>query len=100
VDDLELKAAVDKKEVQIKQIQGQQPILRKQGIPRRDLKITEGEQCQAGQGNLRYEKAEPMREKPSFWHRLLPNTFPRRLVLLLAFGFCAFWLWQWKQFAG
>ncbi len=100
VDDLELKAAVGKREVQVKQIQGQQPILRKQGVPQWELTIKEGEQCQAGQGNLRYERAEPMREKPSFWHRLLPSTFPRCFVFLLALGCLAFWLWQWKQFAG
>ena len=101
VDDLELKAAVDRKEVTVKQVQGTQPILRRQGIPpKRGLVLKKGEQCQAGQLNLRYEKAEPMREKLSFGHRLLPNTFSRCFFLLLALGSLAFWLWQWKQFAG
>ncbi len=54
----------------------------------------EGESVQ-----VHYTKAEPHRDPVKVWHRLLPNTFPRAVFLLLAAAAFVYWLWQWRQFA-
>ncbi len=99
---LELEAAVNKRQVKVRQKAGGQSILKKQNnpIPQRELELSEREVCLVGEERLVYEKAEPMREKPKIWHRLLPNTLWRCLFLALALVALAYWLWQWRQFAG
>jgi hypothetical protein len=100
--ELEFEAALGEKRVKIRQISGDKPDLRRQSspIPQRELELKEREMCLVGEGKLVYERAEPLREKPKFWHRLLPNTIWRFLFLVLALLALAYWLLQWHQFAG
>jgi hypothetical protein len=100
--ELEFEAALGEKRVRIKQTSGDKPDLRRQSspIPQRELELKEREMCLVGEGKLVYERAEPLREKPKFWHRLLPNTIWRFLFLVLALLALAYWLLQWHQFAG
>ena len=100
--DLEFEAAFDERKVRIRQISGEKPNLKRQDnpIPQRELELREKELCWVGEERLVYEKAEPMRERPKIWHRLLPTTFWRCLFFALALLALACWLWQWYQFAG
>jgi hypothetical protein len=100
--DLEFEAAFDEREVRIRQLSGEKPNLKRQDnpIPQRELELREKKLCWVGEERLVYEKAEPMRERPKIWHRLLPTTFWRCLFFALALLALACWLWQWYQFAG
>jgi len=46
---------------------------------------------------VRYEKAEPQRDKPGLFARFLPNTFARFLCLLIALAALGWWLYTWHQ---
>jgi len=93
VNGLTFKAKAETPQVTVKKPDGEQEDL--QEGERKKLQWREGEQRR--EAEVRYLKAEPIRDKPSPFSRLLPFTFWRILFLALALSALALWWYQWQQ---
>ncbi|MFN3421543.1 MAG: hypothetical protein ACK40X_07460, partial [Armatimonadota bacterium] len=90
---IKVKGASERPEVAVKTPDGKEQIL--QEGRRQQLSWREGEERK--EVVVHYEKAEPLREKPSIFARLLPTTFWRIALLLLAILSLAYWWHQLQQ---
>ncbi|GBC99911.1 hypothetical protein HRbin17_02443 [bacterium HR17] len=90
---IKVKGANDKREVIVTTPDGKEQIL--QEGKRQPLSWWGGKERK--EVVVHYEKAEPLREKPSVFARLLPTTIGRIVVLLLTFLAFAIWWHQFQQ---
>ncbi len=93
VSEIEIVSAKDKSEVIVQTPDGSREILREQ--QNRQFSWLEGNQRRVVE--VTYEKAEPLRSKPSFLSRLLPTTLWRAIFFALAVVSLVYWWYQLQQ---
>ncbi|MDW8029778.1 MAG: choice-of-anchor X domain-containing protein, partial [Armatimonadota bacterium] len=93
VNEISVKGAIDSNTVTIRTRQGKEILLREQQTE----SVNWWEKDQRKEVTIRYEKAEPLRAKPSFLSRLLPTTPLRLICLLVSLAALGWWLYTWQK---